>query len=166
MRVKSLSVAFILISFVQLGIASCSRVPSELESNASWRNACGEFLEIVENTEKRGKLVDWADNEVFSREFSASDFGIGHFSGPGHGSKTFNIRAGALRLPDWLPNDIEVRVVNGEPEIETIFIGGGRYRGLVIARSDWETSIDGRRLKEEMIKLKVGRLGLICYTDS
>lgn len=113
----------------------------------------------------RGRLEDWADREVFSRSFSSSDFKIGHFSGPGYQTQSFDLQSGAIRLPDWIAGDSEVRVVNGEDRIETIFIAGGRYKGWVIARKDWATSIDGRRMKEEMIVLRKGRVGLVCYLE-
>ena len=146
--------------------AACSRAGDRLDVTADERMACGKYLSVLEDPDRVDALVSWADAEVFSRTFSDADFRIGHFSGPGYASLTFDRRAGALRLPDGLPSDLEVRIVNqSEGRILTIFLGGGRYRGLLVARDDWNASIDGRRLKEQMITARVGRVGLVCYTD-
>lgn len=149
----------------QFGATSCSRPAPRAEFDSQVRESCNEFLAVLENPELRDRLVNWADREVFSRTFSPSDFRIGHLSGPGYKSMTLDVRGGAVRLPDWLPVDSEVRVVNGDNRPETIFIAGGRYKGWVIARNDWETSIDGRRMMEEMIVLREGRVGLVCYLE-
>lgn len=158
-----------MLSFVlafQFGATSCSRPAPRVEVDSHVQESCKEFLAVLVNPELRDRLVNWADREVFSKTFSPSDFRIGHLSGPGYKSLTLDVRSGAVRLPDWLPANSEVRVVNGDDRPETIFIAGGRYKGWVIARNDWETSIDGRRMKAEMIVLREGRVGLVCYLEN
>lgn len=165
MRAEALLAVLSIAVLGQFGTASCSNTAPQVAVDAKVENACKEFLTVVEDPAMRGRLEDWADSEIFSKSFSSSDFRMGHFSGPGIRSLSFDLQGGAIRLPDWIAKDSEVRVVNGDAQIETIFIAGGRYMGWVIARKGWTTSIDGRRMREDMIVLRKGRVGLVCYLE-
>ena len=126
---------------------------------------CGDYLDFVFPEEGRSRLSSWADAEIFSREFGDNDFRLGHFAGPGRATRTLDTRSGAVSLPHWMPSDYEIRIL-GDGKFHSIFITGGRYRGLVVVRSGWEDALDGKHLSAGMIAARRGRVGLICYGDN
>jgi hypothetical protein len=125
---------------------------------------CGEYLDSVFSEADRLRLASWADAEIFAREFVEGDFRLGHFAGPRVASRTLDSRKSDVRLPDWMPSDYEIRTL-GDGKFHSIFITGGRYRGLIVVRSGWDEALDGKHLTASMITARRGRVGLICYVD-
>lgn len=147
-------------------LSACSNLEESGGTSMNLQAECPQYRPFLEEDVMRSKLVEWADSNVFSREFSDDDFVWGHFSGPGRSLMTFDTKAGPLKIPEWLPADYEVRVVGQSKEdVRTIFITGGRYQGLIVVRDKWADSIDEKYLKHKMVVAQVGRVGLICYLD-
>lgn len=163
----------LLVSLAPMTVVACAAAPADrVEVSRQVRYACSQWLPFLESRDSRTRLLQWADAEVFRQSFSSSDFRVGHFSGPGLRSATFNAQSGRLHVPEGLlPGPVsgrlpavEIRVVGDvEKGTTTIFIGGGRYQGVVIARDRWEGAVDGRHIRAGMIDARVDRVGLICH---
>lgn len=125
---------------------------------------CREYLGSVRSESERSRLVTWADAAIFSREFGKGSFQLGHFAGPRKASHTLKTQAGDFRLPDWMPAHYEIRVLGKSgSEFSSIFITGGKFRGVVVVRQDWDQVLDGQYLKPNAVLVRRGRVGLVCY---
>ena len=88
-----------------------------------------------DDTFKKEVLV-WADENIIGRVFPATDFTIGHYSGPGMRTATLNMSRSKVDIPSWF-SDYEVRILGDRNKpVELIYIGMGRYRGLLIGKND------------------------------
>jgi len=147
----------------------CFGCSSELENVAvttKVRWTCGEYLKYLENPTDRQRLVEWVDRSIFSKSFELPDFKGGHYSGPGRRGATFKLNTSKLQRPEWMPTSYEVRAVGpSEAHINTVFIGGGRYQGVVVIRGHWDSSFDPMYLNEADISARAGRVGLVCYLE-
>lgn len=127
---------------------------------------CDSYMEYVNSSEKYGSIVSWADKTIFSREFKRDDFTTGWFSGPGLANDTIDLGELGISAPDWFSGyKYEVRLVTkNRDNFDAIFIGGGKYGGLLIVRSDWKGRSEDVFLRRVEFKAVHGRAGVICYS--
>lgn len=127
--------------------------------------SCARYLKYIEEDGEYQKLIEWADKEIFSRKFQESEFISGNFSGPGLRHYTINLAKSGVSSPEWLL-DYEVRVMGDSlPEFSAIFVGGGRYAGLVVSRDEWDVSVNDRIIPSQQIKLRRERIALVCHVE-
>jgi uncharacterized protein YxeA len=138
---------------------------AHIENSSNELNNCHEYARFARNKDDYEKMVNWADKEIFSRSYTEVDFISGNFSGPGMRYNTLNTNQLGLSMPAWL-RDYEVRILGKESkQFEAIFIGGGKYRGVIVARGDWASHVTDDVVPEKEVKLIRGRIGIICYNE-
>jgi hypothetical protein len=164
---SSWRITMIRVSAVAMFIFSgCSSETEKVTVATKVRWTCGQYLDYLENPRDRQRLVEWVDRSIFSQSFQDIDFKGGHYSGPGRRGATFRLDTTRLKRPAWMPTSYEVRAVGpSEADINTVFIGGGRFQGVVVIRADWESSFDPMYLNRRDILARAGRVGLVCYLE-
>lgn len=157
--------------FIVVFVVACNRSPSEsrkqYSSVASAVPGCRKYLDFLRSESKYSEVTSWADKEIFSKNSSDLLFKVGWFSGPGLAPDTIDLERSDISIPDWLSGyRYEVRLVAlRRSDFDAIFIGGGKYKGLLIMRADFVDRPNDGFLSDVKFKAKRDRIGLVCYED-
>lgn len=128
------------------------------------RSSCDWLYRYVDDDEWRMKITKWADEEVLLRRFSPNHFMIGRLSGPGLRTDTLDPIKAGIDVPEWL-DGYEIRLIGGHTESATlIYLGAGRYRGLLIGKEDMDTYSRNKQFDFGKVKHD-GRVGVVCYKE-
>lgn len=118
----------------------------------------------VDDDDFKNEVLVWADEDIIGRVFSASDFTIGHYSGPGMRTATLNMSRAKVGTPSWF-SGYEIRILGDRNKpVDLVYIGMGRYRGLLIGRNDLLHYSGKGLFKLDNVKNN-GRIGTLCYED-
>lgn len=123
---------------------------------------CGEYRAYLDDSKARERLVEWADDAVFSRAFSEDDFARGGMNGPGPGPGNLRNEVASTLLPSELSNQ-NIRFI-GQSGLnpDMVLIGRKKYQGILISRGDFDSSLARTRLTKDRLEGSVGRVGLLC----
>lgn len=124
---------------------------------------CASYRHYVENPTQRALIIDWADKQIFSKDFLDDKFSAIGLAGPGHFGLSKE-RSG-VTMPKDLSRD-EVRFV-GPNKIhpETIFIGHKAYQGLIITREQSVETWAGEDTHADWFGPAYGRISVMCYSE-
>ncbi len=127
--------------------------------------SCENYSEFIESEEKYSQLIEWSDRDIFSQSFNDESFKMGFVSGPGLATDTIDFESIGLNKPDWFSGvNYEVRMVSKDrSRFNAVFIGAGKYRGLLVFRKEYENFRNDPFLKNVKFKKKRGRVGVVCY---
>lgn len=127
---------------------------------------CGEYRKILNDDARRAQLLQWADNEIFSRKFEKKDFDeVLGFVGPGRHGADFSIDRSGIEVPAWL-DGYAIRSVGPDrfhPDV--LFVARRRFQGIIITRGDFERSLIGTNIDKSGVEERNGRLAMICDID-
>lgn len=127
---------------------------------------CGRYVEILDSDELRAQLLQWADEEVFSRTFEKKDFEeILGFVGPGRQGADFSIERSRMRIPSLLDGYVIRSVGPDRYHPNVIFVARRRYQGILITRGDFEDSLRGTKIDPSAPERREGRFAMICSLD-
>ena len=141
----------ILFAFVLISASGCRRIE------------CGQYQRLLEDNAKREQLLNWADREIFSRNFSEYDFRVSGMMGPNRYGGNFSIDRANISMPSWLAG-YNIRAVGpNKLHPDVLLIGKRRYQGVVVTRGSLDDSLKGTTITLASLDDWEGRLGVMCY---
>ena len=127
--------------------------------------SCPALVRTLHDEHWRSDVVRWADQSVLGRTFSSSAFRAGRLAGPGLKTATLDPGRAGVAVPDMLKG-YELRVMSDRTQpVTLLYLGMGRYRGVLVGASDLEAYAGNRDIDLGKIK-RVGRVGVVCYEES
>lgn len=133
-------------------------------ANMSNSPSCEELYSHMDDEEWVFKVTSWADRTIFHRRFLDEHYKVGSLSGPGLRTATLDPVRASIDVPKWL-SGYEIRVVGERDDpVTLIFIGVGRYRGVLVGSDSLGAYLNNKRIDLNKIKHK-GRVGVVCYKE-
>ena len=123
---------------------------------------CPRFRSVVSSGDKNREIEAWAEQEIFSRNFSPADVRRGTRRGPGREDQTIAPGAGVSPPPRWLPDKTELRLLGPLARPDAVFIAGGRYRGVLVASRNVEKVIVAEKIPPDFVVARSGRVAVLC----
>lgn len=126
--------------------------------------SCTDYGRIVNDEERRARLLEWADAHVFSREFSEGDFNMGLLVGPGR-SGAFSRDTFASHVPGFIVG-YEIRPLGQDRRRpEGLFLGRSSFSGVIVSRGEMNALLLETGFAEGGFEATADRLGAICHDE-
>lgn len=121
---------------------------------------CDAYYPYVTDDETSRELIEWAEVEIFSRDFSKEDFSLGRLVGPGRNGAFEPDSIGAT-FPGLIED--EIRPIGPDPMHPSgIFIGRMSYRGIIVARTSLNQMLEEANYTSADFLAENGKVALIC----
>lgn len=122
---------------------------------------CNDLTALTEDRAHREEVLEWADEKIFSRSFSASEVVRGNhgpYPSPGELRQSFASEI----LPEFLEM-YKIRLVGPNlKDFDMIFLKRDTFHGLLIARGDFLETLKSTAVKQSQFESTDERLGVLC----
>lgn len=128
---------------------------------------CEDIRNLIEVESTRVELLNWADENVFSKKFDwmKKDFQpLSSYTGPGKRGVMINVEVVGIKMPKFLSDYYLWSIGPDETMPDAIFFGknGMNYKGIVVTKSDFRKSLQGEGDLIKYIDHNFDRIGILC----